>query len=570
MARARSFGTRARSVGRPPSPYNESGLTGLRSFDGVVREEFLRVLSGPSGVRTYKEMASNDAVIGGLLHAAIQMMRKVTSSVLTNGESNREQEARKFIAECMNDMSFSWQDTQTEIFSMLTYGWSYFERVLKIRKGDSRDPKTQSKYSDGKVGFRKLAIRSQDTLDRWEIDRNGGIQGMWQQAAADSDVRTKNVFLPIDRCLLFRTVLNKNNPEGRSLLRHCYRSWFFKNNYEELVAIGVERDLVGLPTLKPPDGFKANTEENLVITEDMKRVLRNIRRDQQEGVLIPPGWELSLMSSPGKRQFDMESLMNYYDKRIAMSLLGQFIMLGMDRVGSFALSKTQYNDLFLLSMQGWLGSIDEVVNRFAIDELLKVNGYGDIENPPYLSHGRIQDYSLDELSVFITRVFKSGLLTPDDDLEGLLRMIAGLTEVPERSSVVREAGKKQMTHAPVDSKRLQLAHGTKITDTKSQKDRPADVEDNKARGFLVYVNDTVKFQSPSFLLCWEKMEECKKKYRKSEVGISQVIGEVSGGETRCEELVRYIPLKTLGTNNGHYHEWLKTRVGVMSGTAEVN
>jgi hypothetical protein len=56
--------------------------------------------------------------------------------------------------------------------------------------------------------------------------------------------------------------------------------------------------------------------------------------DEQAGVFLPPGWTLELLSiGNSRRQFDMDKIINRYDKRIAITMLAQFIMLGIDRVG---------------------------------------------------------------------------------------------------------------------------------------------------------------------------------------------------------------------------------------------
>ena len=44
----------------------------------------------------------------------------------------------------------------------------------------------------------------------------------------------------------------KGNPEGRRILRDAYRAWYFKKRLEEFEAIGVERDLAGMPVGKVP------------------------------------------------------------------------------------------------------------------------------------------------------------------------------------------------------------------------------------------------------------------------------------------------------------------------------
>ena len=83
---------------------------------------------------------------------------------------------------------------------------------------------------------------------RWIFDTSGGVQGIVQLAPP----YYQNVTLPIEKCLLFRTTTVKGNPEGRSMLRNAYRPWYMKKRIEEFEAIGVERDLAGLPVGKVP------------------------------------------------------------------------------------------------------------------------------------------------------------------------------------------------------------------------------------------------------------------------------------------------------------------------------
>jgi hypothetical protein len=45
--------------------------------------------------------------------------------------------------------------------------------------------------------------------------------------------RYQTTVIPIEKSLLFRTSIAKGNPEGVSLLRTAYRSWYFKKRLEE-------------------------------------------------------------------------------------------------------------------------------------------------------------------------------------------------------------------------------------------------------------------------------------------------------------------------------------------------
>ena len=57
--------------------YRDVGSYGLRQFGGWVREEFLRALQGREAWRVFREMGDNSAVVGAVIFAITQSMRKV-------------------------------------------------------------------------------------------------------------------------------------------------------------------------------------------------------------------------------------------------------------------------------------------------------------------------------------------------------------------------------------------------------------------------------------------------------------------------------------------------------------
>lgn len=54
----------------------------------------------------------------------------------------------------------------------------------KRREGDFRSPKKNSKYNDGRIGIKKIAIRAPWTVESFEVNQETGeVLGMWQEAA---------------------------------------------------------------------------------------------------------------------------------------------------------------------------------------------------------------------------------------------------------------------------------------------------------------------------------------------------------------------------------------------------
>jgi hypothetical protein len=413
---------------RPSVNFAEIGRSGLKRYGGSVYDEFLRNLQGTQGVAVYREMRDNDDMVGACLFAFEQAIRKASWFIEPGDDANENEEAADFLRGCMNDMSHPWSDFIQEICSFLPYGWAYHEIVYKVRKGPSNDPSINSKFSDGLIGWRKLPLRMQSSLEEWVFDNTGGIQAFRQNPPPEYKV----LEIPISKALLFRTKVEGNNPEGRSILRNAYRSWFFKKLIQEIEAIGVERDLVGLPVFTGPEGFDIDSDENSDVRSFIDQLIASLRRDEQEGVLLPFGWELKLLTiGNSKRQFDVDKIITRYDKRICISMLAQFLMLGMERVGSFALSKTD-TDFFLVAAQSYLDSIADVLNRFAIPRLFALNPkYAKIkpDKLPHFVPGKIVEPKLKDIGDYIKSIAQvEGLLDIDDVLKRNIRRIGGFEE----------------------------------------------------------------------------------------------------------------------------------------------
>ena len=418
--------------------FMEIGSSGLVQYGGRVEEDFLRQLQGKRGYAIYREMSENHPVIGGILQAVEMLFRSVDWSVEPSDPNNQAAiDQAEFVAGCMNDMSVTWEDTISNVLSMLTYGFSFNEIVYKRRQGPTDDG-NGSRYSDGAIGWRKLPARSQDTVYEWKFDANGGIEGLTQM---NPIAGTGPVFIPIEKALLFRTTTKLNNPRGRSVLRSAYTSWYYQKRIQTIEAIGIERDLCGMAVAYVPPQLlsdNATAQESAALNE-IKTIVRNIRRDEQEGLVFPlaydpetkqKAYDIQLLSSGGRRQFDTNAIINRYDQRIAMSILADFILLGHEKIGTQALSVSKI-ELFMDTIEAWLAGISDVFNNYAIPRLLRLNGVAD-DLFPSLAYSAPRDPDLGVLGDYVSKLTSSGALLPDDGLSDYLRDLAGLpAEVSE-------------------------------------------------------------------------------------------------------------------------------------------
>lgn len=407
---------------------------GIHGNESIFMEEFLPELQGDRAVQTYTEMVDNDATIGGVWFAIEMLMRNTDFQIEPGGDSAIDKEAADFVESCMYDMEETWPEFLSECLSFLVYGWSYHEICYKRRMGNTNNPLTKSKYSDGLVGWRKLPIRGQDTLVGWEYKpQSDDLTGMTQQPSPDY----VKVTIPLEKALHFKTRSRKNNPEGRSIFRNAYRAWYIKKRLEEIESYGMERDLAGFPVLYAPAGiniFDPNDDEMVQLLAYAQSLVSGIRRDAMEGIVLQggtpelPGWKLELLASSGKRQFDTNAIIERWDKRIATTVLADFIMLGQQQVGSFALADSK-TKIFALAIGAYLEVICEVFNNQAIPRLIDMNDkFKGITDYPVMTHGDIEEVDLTQLCTYIEKLVGVGLLTPDEELEKMLRRAGNLPE----------------------------------------------------------------------------------------------------------------------------------------------
>lgn len=404
----------------------ELGTTGLRRTGGWVDAEFLPQLKGLAAYKAYSEMATNDPTVAALLFAIKMLIRGVEWQVEA-ADATAEARQRKDLVE---DVLFqrlrpAWADVVSEICSMFTYGYAPLEVV----------------WAQGDDGFhpRKIALRSQETLYKWEFDEAHGGQwaGLWQQ-----DILRPLVFLPRTKLLLFRTETELDNPEGRSILRGAYVPWVRKKAIEEAEGRAAIR-AAGLVVVRVPQ--EVLTDESYTdIKAAYITMANNLAGDRQGSVLLPSEgfgtdaggrarYNVEYVVADGRRPGDMSGIIERIDKRIATTVMADFLLLGQQAVGSFALSSDK-TVLFQNALWGWLTSIAAAFNTQLLEPWAALNGW-DLATMPRLEPGEVRTPNLQELGTYVAALASVGMpLFPDENLEAYLRTVGGLPTAPAQGS----------------------------------------------------------------------------------------------------------------------------------------
>lgn len=417
----------------------ELGVAGRSTHTGQLRaDEFIPELRGKRAIRKFREMRDNDSTIGAVMYATEQTLRDVKYKVEPANDSPEAQREAEFVQSVLDDMEHTLDDHISEALSFLSYGFALFEVVYKRRQGpDKRSPKKHSKFSDGRIGVRKLASRAQWTINEFDIDRKTGeLKGVFQEVGFGF---SKN-YIPIVKLLHYRTTTTNNDPSGRSILRNAYVPYTYLNDLQRIEAIAVERELHGVPVIRIPAEYLSPdaTEDQLALRNQAEVIARDLKLNEQGYVLLPSDtysdsdgnptdtrlMDIDLITSNGTRNIDIDPIIRRYQHDIARSLMSEFLMLGGGANGSYALSKSK-TDLFLRSMESYLNTIFDVVNKQLIEPLWALNGlnYGLM---PKIVAGDVAPHDLENLSRFLRNINGAGI-----DVSGHPELVGDLMDIAE-------------------------------------------------------------------------------------------------------------------------------------------
>lgn len=417
---------------------SEVGYVGLKSHNGIIKDDYYRDLNFPKASKTFK-MMTYDATIS----SAITMLKAIAKGATWKLEvpKGASQEKADFIRTCMDDMDESWDYYINDFMSILVYGFSVNEKVFKVRNGYKNRASKSSRYNDGKIGWGKLPTRSQHTIKKWLWnDKQNELIGLEQRNEPHSKGGTgfSSIVIPRHKFMLFRHNPEFNSPEGNSPLKNCYVPWKYKTSIEEYEAVGISRDLAGMPVVSlPPEYMSPDaTEEQKAIYEYFKTVVRNITANEQAGLIMPKFvdpvtktdfFSFDLISGSGSagKSYDTDAILKRYDHRILMSFLADVMILGGDSSGSYSLASSK--ETAILKMVKFIFSeILDVVNRDLLAHTFRLNGWDD-EVLPKIVLDDVEQDSLDEIGKYIQRVVSVGAMEVDKDLSDLLRKHIELT-----------------------------------------------------------------------------------------------------------------------------------------------
>ena len=420
----------------------ELGRIGLSTIGGITNEELKRELNWPTSIKTYRTMNYH-----GTINSAITLfdniIGKATWSVVPpKGATEEEKKQCTAIETMMHDMEGTWSEFIRDVLSMNVYGFSVHEKVYRRRLTSNG-----SKYNDGLIGWKKLPIRAQETVEKFIFSPSGNdILGVKQNLAAVNDNYNQfsarvdtEIVLPMSKVLLFRAGKHRGDPFGKSPLREAYLAWRFLTALEDLEATSISKDVSGLPVLYLPPQYLSDdaSDSQKAIRAYYENAMRNLQMNQQSAMILPqvfdeisklPLFKLELLSSDGRKQFDISKVKEYYKNSIVTSLVSDVLLQGQSQVGSFALGALK-NSMSGAAAEMMIRTIRDVLNEDLVRQTYMLNNWN-LERMGRLDYDNLDDINLEELSKSFQRYASTGLLELDREVLNAVRESVGIDPLP--------------------------------------------------------------------------------------------------------------------------------------------
>jgi hypothetical protein len=423
---------------------------GTANFAGFIRDlgEYNPILEGRNAFLIYEKMRRSDADVKAALLACKLPIRAADYQIVPGlKESEPGFELAKQIADEVRENLFSGLESPTSTGCWVTQNFETVKENALLCLDFGCAAHEDLWHIDGdKVRLRKLAPRLPYTFYRYHVDEDGESLLYLEQYGYRGN-NFVNVLVPAEKLAYFVNDMEGAYFYGRSVLRAAYQHWYMKSQIYRIDAISIERNGLGVPTIKQGPNVSA---------EDRKAAqnwVQMLAAHESTGLSLPNGWEFALTGISGRVR-DPQTSIQHHSEMILRSVLANFLTLGTTQTGSRALGGSM-RDFFYLSLEALSRKIDETISNTTIRRLVNYN-YTPLPGKklpyPRLVTSNIIVINPLELLEVAKEVgkFEVDLLQPDNDTENWIRKKCGL---PLKSKTPRAR------YAPVQQRVEEVVQG---------------------------------------------------------------------------------------------------------------
>ena len=320
---------------------------------------------------------------------------------------------------------------------------------------------------NGKYWYKGLHHRGQETITKWNPDKDGSLKSVEQRVWKEGQYRT--VTMGADNLFHLAYQGQDNNFVGRSGLRKAYKPWFIKETVEKINAIALERLAIGVPVITSPRDYSEKDATSA------KNMAKNYRGGAHAHLFLPNGWSFVIAGQGDSQRYDPMPTIKYYDEMISMSVLAMVLSMGRTQTGGWALSRTML-DLFEMGLRAIADWIKDACNEQLIDPLKAINYANGTEIAASFVWSDLEVQSVEAVSTALERLERSRFITPQEGDESWVRSLLKAPQ-PERdpSQTARRPGARHLHSDNCDHD-----HGTRRLAATDRWREPTDLERSMA------------------------------------------------------------------------------------------
>ena len=449
MAERRNLFGRFFGGGLPKiKPAEEMGASGVSVYGGYVSSaEKAPAWTGANRYRTSSEIVTNVSIVAAGVHHFLNLLGHPKWSVRASDDDDAQAVELAAFAEdvLLKDMDTPWSRVVRRAGMYRFHGYGIQEWTAKKR-------------SDGRIGLRDVEPRPQHTIERWEIDNTGQIEGVWQRSPQTGELlglpRGKFVYLVNDTLT--------DSPEGLGIFRHLAEPYNRLKVYLTLEARAFERDLRGIPIGRAPITMINNAVENGKMTQKQADTLINgikefvqielkkadtglvldslpYESQAQDGSKVSSvlQWSIDLLTGTGAGLAEMANAIDRLQREMARIIGTEHLMMG-DQGGNRALAADKSRNLYLIA-NSVLTDLAFAFDKDLIGPVWKLNGLPE-ELRPTLVVEEVAFKDVVAVTVALRDMASAGaVLALDDPVIDDVRDMMGVSRTPALTGADRGA-----------------------------------------------------------------------------------------------------------------------------------
>jgi hypothetical protein len=372
-----------------------------------------------------------DATVGAALGTAEAFLTKALAKAkfTTNSKNPQAKEFCEYLNWNLKNLKdVTWYESCINILTYLQYGFSWLEKVY--------EPNFSKKYSKYPWKLKKLAPRSQHSIEQWKFDDDSRtVIGLRQYQAQALNMGYTNVkpvsmnpedYMKRNKFMLFSWDSKNSSPIGVSPLNACYKAWKEKVLIEAMEVTGVSKGIGGILTLRVP------TEHiNKAAEDPLSNEYNTLMALQQQAALVHNGdqtfimlgsdtqgengngkytYDVSVTGIEGSNSVSTDTIINDRKKAILDVFGAGFINLGNDASGSYSLADAK-TSLHAFFMEKHMLFIQSVVQNDLVKQIMEINRvYLEEDDIPQFELNALDDIDPEVYSSTVQRVASVGFL----------------------------------------------------------------------------------------------------------------------------------------------------------------